>query len=64
MTSKAGEVDVSSVGCASLTGVDLISFLFDGRHTAYGCITDALRQFGYMRCKRTDKGVLMQYLLR
>ena len=41
-----------------------ISFTLEDRHTAYGWITDTLRQFGYGRCKRADKGVLRQYLLK
>ena len=32
------------------------------RRAAYGWIADTLRQFSYTSCKRSDKGVLRQYL--
>ena len=49
---------------AFVSGNEPISFTLEDRHAAYGWITDALRQFGYGRCKRADKGVLRQYLLK
>jgi len=49
---------------AFVSGNELISFTLEDRHAAYGWITDTLRQFGYGRCKRADKGVLRQYLLK
>ena len=39
-----------------------ISFTLTDRVAAYGWMADTLRQFGYLRCKRPDKGVLRQYL--
>ena len=36
----------------------------EDRHAAYGWMVDTLRQFGYGRCTRADKGVLRQYLLK
>lgn len=38
-----------------------ISFTLEDRHAAYGRMADTLKQFGYVRCKRSDKGVLRQY---
>ena len=49
---------------AFVSGNEAISFTLTDRHVAYGWITGTLRQFGYTRCKRTDKGVLRQYLLK
>ena len=49
---------------AFVSGSKPVSFTLEDRHAAYGWITDTLRQFGYGRCKRTDKGVLRQYLLK
>ena len=39
-----------------------ISFTLTDRVAAYGWMADTLRQFGYPRCKRADKGVLRRYL--
>ena len=39
-----------------------ISFSLEDRHTAYDWMADTLRQFGYARCKRSDKGILRRYL--
>lgn len=47
---------------AFVSGVDPISFALEDRHAAYGWMADTLKQFGYGRCKRADKGVLRQYL--
>ena len=49
---------------AFVSGNESISFTLTDRRTAYGWMTDTLRQFGYGRCKRTDKGALRQYLLK
>ena len=49
---------------AFVSGNEPISFTLEDRHAAYGWITDTLRQFGYARCKRVDKGVLRRYLLK
>ena len=49
---------------AFVSGNESISFTLTDRRTAYSWMTDTLRQFGYGRCKRTDKGVLRQYLLK
>jgi len=49
---------------AFVSGNEPISFMLEDRHAAYGWITDTLRQFGYGRCNRADKGVLRQYLLK
>ena len=47
---------------AFVSGSEPLSFTLEDRHTAYGWMADTLRQFGYVRCKRSDKGVLRQYL--
>ena len=47
-----------------VSGSEPISFTLEDRHAAYGWMADTLRQFGYARCKRSDKGVLRQYLLK
>jgi hypothetical protein len=47
-----------------VSGVDLISFTLEDRHAAYGWMVEPLKRFGYGHCKRTDKGVLRQYLLK
>ena len=47
---------------AFVSGNEPISFTLTDRHAAYGWMADTLKQFGYGRCKRTDKGVLRQYL--
>lgn len=49
---------------AFVSGNEPISFTLEDRLAAYGWITDTLRQFGYGRRKRPDKGVLRQYLLK
>ena len=49
---------------AFVLGNEPISFTLTSRHAAYGWMADTLRQFGYVRCKRSDKGVLRQYLLK
>ncbi len=47
-----------------VSGNELISFTFTDRHAAYDWMADTLRLFGYARCKRSDKGVLRQYLCK
>lgn len=47
-----------------VSGVDPISFTLTDRHAAYDWMADTLRQFGYARCKRSDKGILRRYLLK
>jgi len=49
---------------AFVSGNEPISFTLTNRYAAYGWMVDALRQFGYLRCKRADKGLLRQYLLK
>ena len=49
---------------AFVSGSEPISVTLTDRHTTYGWMADTLRQFGYVRCKRADKGVLRQYLLK
>ena len=49
---------------AFVSGVDPISFTLEDRHAAYDWMADTLRQLGYGRCKRTDKGVLRRSLLK
>ena len=49
---------------AFVSGNEPISFTLEDRRAAYGWMADTLRQFGYARCKRSDKGVLRQYLLK
>ena len=49
---------------AFVSGNEPISFTLEDRQAAYSWMADTLRQFGYMRCKRADKGVLRQYLLK
>lgn len=47
-----------------VSGVDPISFTLKDHHATYRWMADTLRQFGYGRCKRADKVVLWQYLLK
>ena len=47
---------------AFVSGVDPISFTLTDRHAAYEWMADTLRQFGYARCKRSEKGILRRYL--
>jgi transposase InsO family protein len=47
-----------------VSGNEPISFTLTDRLAAYGWMADTLRQFGYGRCKRADKGVLRQYMLK
>ena len=47
---------------AFVSGNEPISFTLTNRLTAYGWITDTLKQFTYAQCKRCDKGLLRQYL--
>lgn len=49
---------------AFVEGNEPISFTLTDRHAAYGWMADTLRHFGYARCKRTDRGVLRQYLTK
>lgn len=49
---------------AFVSGNEPISFTLTDRRAAYGWIADTLRQFGYARCKRSDKGVLRLYLCK
>ena len=49
---------------AFVSGVDPISFTLEDRHAAYGWMADTLRQFGYAHCKRSEKGILRQYLCK
>lgn len=48
---------------AFVSGVDPILFTLEDRHAAYSWMADTLRgKFGYIRCKRANKGVLRRYL--
>jgi transposase InsO family protein len=47
---------------AFVAGSELLSFTLTDRQAAYGWMADTLRQFGYVRCTRADKGLLRQYL--
>ena len=49
---------------AFVSGNEPISFTLTDRHATYGWMSDTLRQFGYVRCRRADKGVLRRYLLK
>ena len=49
---------------AFVSGNEPISFTLEDRCAAYGWMADTLKQFGYGRCKRSDKGVLRQYLVK
>lgn len=49
---------------AFVSGSDPVSFTLTDRHVAYEWMADTLRQFGYVRCKRSDKGVLRRYLCK
>ena len=49
---------------AFVSGSEPLSFTLTDRQAAYGWMADTLRQFDYIRCKRTDKGLLRQYLLK
>ena len=50
--------------CTFVSGNELISFTFTDCHAAYGWMANTLRQFGYARCKRSDKGVLRRHLCK
>ncbi len=47
---------------AFVAGSEPISFTLEDRSKAYDWMVCTLRQFGYACCKRSDKGVLRQYL--
>lgn len=47
---------------AFVSGNEPISFTLEDRNKAYDWMAGTLRQFGYARCKRSDKGALRQYL--
>ena len=47
---------------AFVSSNEAITFTLTDRVAAYGWMTNALKQFHYARCTRTDKGVLRQYL--
>lgn len=49
---------------AFVSGNEATSFTLTDRLTAYGWMTDTLKQFHYGHCTRTDKGVLRRYLLK
>jgi len=49
---------------AFVSGNEPISFTLEDRHAAYGWMADTLRQFGYAHCKRSEKGILRQYLCK
>ena len=49
---------------AFVSGNESISFALTDRRAANAWMADTLRQFGYMRRNRPDKGVLRQYLLK
>lgn len=49
---------------AFVAGNESISFTLTDRNKAYGWMADTLRLFGYTRCKRAEKGLLRQYLLK
>ena len=47
---------------AFVSGNEPISFTLEDRPCAYDWMAGTLRQFGYTRCKRPDKGILRRYL--
>lgn len=47
-----------------VSGNEAVAFTLADRTAAYDWMACTLRQFGYGRCKRSDKGVLRQYLLK
>ena len=47
-----------------VSGNEPISFTLEDRQAGYGWMADTLRQFGYIRCKRADNGLLRRYLLK
>ena len=49
---------------AFVSGNEPISFTLTDRYATYGWMAATLRQFGYVRGKRADKGILRQYLLK
>ena len=49
---------------AFVSGNEPISFTLENRHAAYDWMADTLRQFGYARCKRSEKGMLRRYLCK
>ena len=62
MTLHTQEIQTLAQVQAFVLGSEPLSFTLTDRRAAYGWIADTLRQFGYSRCKRADKGVLRQYL--
>jgi hypothetical protein len=49
---------------AFMAGADAVSFALTDRTATYGWMTDTLRHFSYLRCKRADRGILRQYLAK
>lgn len=49
---------------AFVSGNEPISFTLTDRQATYSWMADTLRQFGYVRCKRPDKGMLRCYLIK
>ena len=43
---------------AFVEGNEPISFTLTDRQSAYGWMADTLKAFGYVRCKRADRGLL------
>lgn len=49
---------------AFVSGNGPISFTLEDRQATHDWMAATLKQFGYVRCKRSDKGVLRQYLCK
>jgi len=50
--------------CAFVEGNEPVSFRLTDRTAAYGWMADTLGRFGYVRCKRAERGVLRHYLTK
>lgn len=48
---------------AFVAGSQAADFEVPDRGDAYRFVTETLRRFGYLRCSRSDKGVLRAYLI-
>ncbi len=62
MTLHTQELQTLAQVRAFVSGNEPISFTLEDRHAAYDWMAGTLRQFGYGHCKRSDKGILRQYL--
>lgn len=64
MTLHTQELQTLTQVQAFVSGNEPISFTLTDRLTAYGWMTDTLKQFHCGHCTRANKGLLRQYLLK